>query len=59
MYCPYLEYCSGGLFTTSSDRYICKVTGVEMPYDSTKVKYLCNAESRYEYEKCPIYQDKR
>lgn len=59
MACPYLEYCSRGFFSLSSDCYICKVTGVEMPHDAAKVKHLCDADDRYAYEDCPVYRDNR
>ena len=51
--CPYLDYKDSTWF--SYDNYYCKkcmksVTELE-------VKYKCNPESGYEYEKCPIYKD--
>lgn len=57
--CPYLEYESNGFFYfSSSDSYVCKLTGLKMDTDDVKVKYVCNCDSGYEYEKCPVYQDR-
>lgn len=55
--CPYLDYESNSYFGNSNDKYICKVTGVHMDIDDTKVKYVCKAEYGDEYKKCAIYQD--
>lgn len=57
--CPYLEYKSGGFFSSSNDKYECKLCGQEMYTDDPKVKHTCNPDSGYEYEKCPVYKDRR
>lgn len=56
--CPKLDYESNSLLFTSSDKYICSLTGIKMDVDDTKVKFVCNCDSGYEYEKCPIYQNR-
>lgn len=38
--------------------YVCKLTGLKMDTDDVKVKYVCKCDSGYEYEKCPVYQDR-
>jgi len=56
--CPKLDYESNSLFLTTSDKYVCSVTGMKMDLDDARVKHICKPESGYEYEKCPIYQDR-
>lgn len=56
--CPYLDYESNNYIFSSSDKYICKLTGQQMDVDDKKVKYTCNCGSGYEYEKCPYYKDR-
>jgi len=56
--CPKLDYESNSLFGTSSDKYICTVTGQKMDIDDKKVKYVCNPSSGYDYEQCQIYRDR-
>lgn len=41
-----------------SGHHVCKLTGLKMDTDDVKVKYVCNCEYGYEYEKCPVYQDR-
>lgn len=54
--CPYLELeRDGGIWGIT--QYRCTLTGVVMYEDDVKVKHLCKAEG-YEYEKCPVYQDR-
>lgn len=56
--CPKLDFEDhGGIFMTH-DKYICKLTGLKMDVDATKVKFVCNAEYGEEYEKCPVYQSR-
>lgn len=56
--CPKLDFEDhGGIFMTH-DKYICKLTGLKMDVDDTKVKFVCNAEYGEEYEKCPVYQSR-
>lgn len=54
--CPYLGYESRSIFGNSNDKYICKLTQMEMDVDSSKVKYVCKAYGE-EYKKCPIYKN--
>lgn len=57
--CPKLDFESNSLFfASSSDKYVCSLTGMKMDMDDTKVKFVCNCDSGYEYEKCPAYQDR-
>lgn len=56
--CPKLDSESTGGILFGSYEYICELTGVKMDKDDTKVKHLCNADSGYEYENCPIYKDR-
>lgn len=56
--CPYIDYDSRTIFGNYDDKYICKVTGIEMDVDSTKVKHICKGYGD-EYKNCPIYKDKR
>lgn len=56
--CPYLDYKSNNYITTSSDKYICKLSGQEMYTDDTKVKYTCKPDYGEEYKKCPYYKDR-
>ena len=56
--CPKLDYESNTIFFRTSDKYVCEVTGIKMDLDSPKVKYVCDAECGYEYEKCPVYQNR-
>jgi len=53
--CPKLDYESNSLITSSSDKYICKLTGKKMDYDDAQVKHVCNADYGDEYKKCDIY----
>lgn len=55
--CPKLDYESRNAIFTSSDVFICTVTGVEMDYDSPKVKNCCKVEYGEEYYNCPIYKN--
>lgn len=57
--CYYLDYQSNGIFSTSSDKYICKLCGKQFDVNDLQVKYTCKAEYGEEYKKCPIYQDRR
>lgn len=53
--CPYLEYDNRGPWASQGDYYceICKKT-----LDESEVKYKCNPDYGYEYEKCPVYKDR-
>lgn len=53
--CPKLTAVDGGLLSSISE-YQCDLTGLKMDADGPKVKFVCNCDSGYEYEKCPIYQ---
>lgn len=57
--CPYLDYESNNYIFSSSDKYICKLSGQEMYTDDSKIKYTCNSNNGSEYEKCPYYKDRR
>ena len=57
--CPKLDYESNSLFGNSSDKYICKLTGIKMDVDDPKVKYVCKVDYGEEYEKCPVYQNRK
>lgn len=57
--CSYLDYISRGLFSSSNDTYICKLCKKEFPVDDLQVKYICKAEYGDEYEKCPVYKDRK
>lgn len=57
--CPYLDYESNNYIFSSSDKYICKLTGQEMYVDDSKVKYTCNSDYGCEYENCPYYKDRK
>ena len=54
--CPKLEMVDCPFFGPT--KYKCTLTGLEMYDDDAKVKHVCKAESGYEYEKCPVYQDR-
>lgn len=56
--CPYLDYENNTIFGNWDDKYICKLCGQKMDIDDPKVKYTCKVDYGYEYEKCPIYQDR-
>lgn len=57
--CPYLDFESDSIFLSSPfDHYVCKLTGLKMDTDDVKVKYVCKCEYGYEFEKCPVYQDR-
>jgi len=56
--CPYLDYESNSLFLTTSDKYICKLTGLKMDIDSPTVKFVCKTDSGYAYEGCQVYKDR-
>ena len=48
--CPKLDFEDhGGIFMTH-DKYVCKLTGLKMDVDASKVKFVCNAEYGEEYE---------
>lgn len=55
--CPKLDYESNSLFGNSSDKYICKATGIRMDVDDVKVFHVCKSDCSDEYRKCPIYQN--
>lgn len=57
--CPECYYESNSFFGTSSDKYICKQTGIKMDVNDPKAKYVCDADYGEEYEKCPIYQSRK
>lgn len=57
--CSYLDYESNSYFGNSSDKYICRLCGKCFDVDSPQVKYTCNADYGDEYEKCPVYKDRR
>ncbi len=54
--CPKLDCVNSGFF--SGKTYQCELTGLEMHEDDPKCKFVCNADSGYEYEKCPVYQNR-
>lgn len=55
--CPKLDCDSCSFFGGTT--YVCSLTGLKMDEDDPKVKYVCKTDSGYEYEKCPVYQDRR
>ena len=55
--CPYLTAVDGGLLFAIT-KYQCDLTELKMDADSPKVKFVCNCDSGYEYEKCPAYQSR-
>lgn len=57
--CYYLDYESNSTFGNSNDKYICKLCGKQFYVDDPQVKYTCKAEYGDEYEKCPIYKERR
>lgn len=57
--CYYLDYKSNGFFSTTNDKYICKLCGKQFDVDDPQVKYTCNPDYGEEYQKCPVYQDRR
>lgn len=57
--CNYLEYESNSTFGNSNDKYICKLCGKRFDIDDPQVKYTCKADYGDEYEKCPVYKDRR
>ena len=56
--CPKLDFENHGGISMVHDKYICKLTGLKMDVDSTKVRFVCNVEYGEEYEKCPVYQSR-
>lgn len=56
--CPYLEYESNNYIFTSSDKYICRVTGTKMSTDDYKAKNVCKCDYGENYKSCPAYQSK-
>ena len=47
--CPKLDSESNSLFlASSSDKYVCGLTGMKLDMDDTKVKFVCNCDSGYE-----------
>ncbi|MBE5964097.1 MAG: hypothetical protein E7252_04065 [Lachnospira sp.] len=57
--CYYLDYISNSYWGTSSDKYICKLCGKEFYADDPQIKYTCNSTYSDEYQKCPVYKDRR
>lgn len=57
--CPYLDYVSRGVFSSSRDTYICKLCKKEFEINDLQVRYTCKPEYGEEYKKCPIYKDRR
>lgn len=57
--CPYLEYESNSFFGSSSDKYICKLSGRRFETNDDHVKYTCNADYGDHYKECQIYKDRR
>lgn len=53
--CPYLEYESNNPIFRSSDKYVCKLTGQQMDYDSKKVENTCDSSN---HEQCPYYKNR-
>ncbi len=56
--CPYLDYESNSYIGTSSDKYICKVTGERMYSDDYKANNYCKCDYGEKYKSCPAYQSK-
>ena len=42
--CYYLDYKDSGFFSSSNDKYYCKLCGREFDPNSTQVKYTCNSD---------------
>ena len=42
--CYYLDFKSGGFFSTSNDKYICKLCGKQFDANDPQVKYTCNPD---------------
>lgn len=57
--CYYLEFRNGGIFSSSNDKYYCKLCGKQFDPKDPQVKYTCNPQYGEEYKKCPVYQDRR
>ena len=54
--CPKLDSEDTGFL---SYEYVCELTGLHMDRDDPKVKFVCNPDCGYEYEKCPVYQSRK
>ena len=58
--CYYLDYESKGFLSSyGSDEYVCKLCGKHFATDDPQVTYTCNADYGEEYQKCPVYRDRR
>lgn len=57
--CYYLDYISRGLFSSSNDTYICKLSNQQFQLDDLQVKCVCKAECGEEYKNCPIYKERK
>lgn len=58
--CYYLDYESKGFLSSyGSDEYVCKLCGKHFATNDPQVKYTCNADYGEEYQKCPVYRDRR
>lgn len=58
--CYYLDYENKGFLSSyGSDEYVCKLCGKHFATNDPQVKYTCNADYGEEYQKCPVYRDRR
>lgn len=56
--CPYLDYDSRTIFGNYDDKYICKITGMTMDVNDSKVKHVCKLDYGEEYRNCPVYKSR-
>lgn len=56
MECPYLEYIGSGksIFASTSDDFLCKLSGQTMDLYSKQVEYTCKCDA---HENCVYYKN--
>ena len=54
--CPKLDPVESNWF--GPDAYKCELTGLKIYSDEPKVKFVCDADSGHEYEKCEAYKNR-
>lgn len=57
--CSYLDYESNSAFGNANDKYVCRLCGKRFEVNDPQMKYTCNADYGDEYEKCPVFRDRR
>lgn len=58
--CYYLDYISKGCLSSyDNDEYVCKLCGKHFATNDPQVKYTCSPDYGEEYQRCPVYRDRR